>query len=92
MDTYRSRFHQFSVDMDEVIRRCKKLNNPHILFNDGMVLFFMHSTNYTCNLFSIEVFLLEEDEIGNKLLQDAADKGELDAIFVLGMLLMAEGS
>nr|KAJ0220916.1 hypothetical protein LSAT_V11C200087490 [Lactuca sativa] len=33
-----------------------------------------------------------EDEAGKQLFQDADDKGQLDAIFVLGMLLMAEGS
>nr|KAJ0224791.1 hypothetical protein LSAT_V11C100043540 [Lactuca sativa] len=69
MDTNRLRFQPFSVDMDEVIRRCRKLNNPHILFNDGM----------------------EKDEVGKQLLQDTADKGQLDVIFVLEMLLMDEG-
>nr|KAJ0214137.1 hypothetical protein LSAT_V11C400167640 [Lactuca sativa] len=62
MDINRLKFHPFSVDMDEVICRCRKSNNTHILFNDGMSL------------------------------QDAADKGQLDAIFVLAMFLMAEGS
>nr|KAJ0197736.1 hypothetical protein LSAT_V11C700368380 [Lactuca sativa] len=38
------------------------------------------------------IFLLGEDEVGKQLFQDAADKGKLDAIFILGMLLMAEGS
>nr|KAJ0189264.1 hypothetical protein LSAT_V11C800440270 [Lactuca sativa] len=51
MDTNRLRFRPFSVDMYEVIRTCRKLNNPHILYNDRM-----------------------------------------DEIFVLGMLLMAEGN
>nr|KAJ0213091.1 hypothetical protein LSAT_V11C400203560 [Lactuca sativa] len=37
-------------------------------------------------------FLSGEDEPGKQLLQDATDKGQLDAIFVIGMLLMAEGS
>nr|KAJ0197220.1 hypothetical protein LSAT_V11C700380830 [Lactuca sativa] len=62
IDTIRLMFRPFSVHMYEVLRRCRKLNNPHILFNDGM------------------------------LLQDAADKGQLDAILVLGMMLMAAGS
>nr|KAJ0210555.1 hypothetical protein LSAT_V11C400191420 [Lactuca sativa] len=37
-------------------------------------------------------FLLGEDEARKQLLQDAVDKGHLDAIFVLGMLLMVEDS
>nr|KAJ0204199.1 hypothetical protein LSAT_V11C500296850 [Lactuca sativa] len=40
----------------------------------------MHSIYYICNLFSLF------------WLQDAADKGQLDAIFILGMLQMVEGS
>ncbi|CAI9276627.1 unnamed protein product [Lactuca saligna] len=51
------------------------LNNPHILFNDGMVKY----------------FLLGEEIARKQLLQGATDKGKLDAIFVLGMMLMAEG-
>nr|KAJ0220428.1 hypothetical protein LSAT_V11C200074060 [Lactuca sativa] len=47
------------VDIDEVIRRCRKLNNLHILFNDGMAKY----------------FLLGKDEARKQLLQDAADKG-----------------
>nr|KAJ0218501.1 hypothetical protein LSAT_V11C300138960 [Lactuca sativa] len=76
MDTNRLRFHPFSVDMEEVIHKCRNLNNLHILFNDGMAKY----------------FLLGEDEARKQLLQDVADKGQLDAIFVMGMLLMAEGS
>ncbi|KAL7614443.1 uncharacterized protein LOC111917456 [Lactuca sativa] len=71
MDKKRLRFRPFSADMYEVLRRCRKLNNPYILFNYGM---------------------LGEDDAGKQLLQYATDKGQLDAIFVLGMLLMAEGS
>nr|KAJ0226106.1 hypothetical protein LSAT_V11C100038840 [Lactuca sativa] len=52
-----------------------KLNNPHVLFNDGMAKYFM----------------IEEEIAGKQLLQDAADQGQLDAIFVMGMILMAEG-
>ncbi|CAI9281948.1 unnamed protein product [Lactuca saligna] len=37
-------------------------------------------------------FLLGEDEAWKQLLQEAANKGQLDAVFILGMLLMAEGS
>nr|KAJ0209651.1 hypothetical protein LSAT_V11C400196450 [Lactuca sativa] len=90
MNTNRLRLRQFSVDMDEVIHRCRNLNNPHILFNDGMILFFMRPNNYTCNL--AKYFLLGEDEAEKQLLQDAAEKGQLDVIFFLGLLLMTEGS
>nr|KAJ0190696.1 hypothetical protein LSAT_V11C800425060 [Lactuca sativa] len=34
MDTNRLRFHPYSIDMYEVLRKCRKLNNPHILFNN----------------------------------------------------------
>nr|KAJ0217856.1 hypothetical protein LSAT_V11C300143990 [Lactuca sativa] len=36
-------------------------------------------------------FTLGEEIAGKQLLQNAADQGQLDAIFVLGMMLMAEG-
>ena len=35
--------------------------------------------------------MIEEEIAGKQLLQDAADQGQLDAIFVMGMILMAEG-
>nr|KAJ0192953.1 hypothetical protein LSAT_V11C800438960 [Lactuca sativa] len=38
-----------------------------------------------------EVVYDREEKSGKQLLQDAADQGQVDAIFVLGMMLMAEG-
>nr|KAJ0201515.1 hypothetical protein LSAT_V11C600313660 [Lactuca sativa] len=38
------------------------------------------------------IFLLWKEIVGKQLLQDAADQGQLDAIFVLGMMLMAASS
>ncbi|CAI9259353.1 unnamed protein product [Lactuca saligna] len=75
IDTNRLRFHPLSVHMYEVIRKCRKLNNPHVLFNDGMAKY----------------FTIGKEISGKQLLQDAAVQGKLDAIFVLGMMLMAEG-
>nr|KAJ0189342.1 hypothetical protein LSAT_V11C800401910 [Lactuca sativa] len=76
IDINQLRFRPFSIDMDEVICKCRKLNNPHKLFNDGMVLLF---------------YVFYQLHIQKQLLLDAADKGQLDAIFVPGMLLMVEG-
>nr|KAJ0203187.1 hypothetical protein LSAT_V11C500242200 [Lactuca sativa] len=75
MDIDQLRFHPFSIYQYEVLLKCKILENSNILFKDGMLC----------------IFFLGEDEVGKQLLQDAADKGKLDAIFVLGVLLMAEG-
>nr|KAJ0194986.1 hypothetical protein LSAT_V11C700374240 [Lactuca sativa] len=36
-------------------------------------------------------FTVGEELAGKQLLQDAVDHGQLDAIFILGMMLMAEG-
>nr|KAJ0220779.1 hypothetical protein LSAT_V11C200065400 [Lactuca sativa] len=63
----------FSIRQYEVISRCRMLNNPHVLFNDGMY------------------FTLGEEMAGKQLLQNATDQGQLDAIFILGMMLVAEG-
>nr|KAJ0213078.1 hypothetical protein LSAT_V11C400204790 [Lactuca sativa] len=86
MNIYRLWFHPCSVDMDEVIRTYSSTMEWYS--------FLMHSIYYTCTLFSVfaKYFLLGEDVIGKQLLQDATDKGQLDAIFILGMLLMTEGS
>nr|KAJ0197383.1 hypothetical protein LSAT_V11C700374180 [Lactuca sativa] len=75
IDTNRLRFRPLSIQQYEVISKCKKLNNPHILFNDGMAKY----------------FTVGEELAGKQLLQDAVDHGQLDAIFILGMMLMAEG-
>nr|KAJ0201536.1 hypothetical protein LSAT_V11C600310990 [Lactuca sativa] len=88
--------------MDEVIRRGRKFNNPHILFKYGIILFLciLLITHAICFMY-LYLFILKlydyllyfrRNEAGNQLLQDAADKEQLDAIFVMGMLLMAEGS
>nr|KAJ0224482.1 hypothetical protein LSAT_V11C100049130 [Lactuca sativa] len=61
--------------MYEVKSKCRKLNNPHVLFNDGIAKY----------------FTIWEEIAGKQLLRDAADQGKLDAIFILGMMLMAEG-
>ncbi|CAI9282274.1 unnamed protein product [Lactuca saligna] len=53
----------------------QKFDNPHVLFNDGMAKYFM----------------IREEITGKQLLQDVADQGQLDVIFILGMMLMAEG-
>nr|KAJ0197753.1 hypothetical protein LSAT_V11C700367810 [Lactuca sativa] len=51
----------------------------------------------SCELFRDSVtsdakyFTIGEEIAGKQLLQDAADQGQFDAIFVLGMMLMAEG-
>nr|KAJ0200052.1 hypothetical protein LSAT_V11C600313650 [Lactuca sativa] len=37
IDTNRLRFRPFSVHMYEVLRRCRKLNNPHICWISSMV-------------------------------------------------------
>nr|KAJ0216043.1 hypothetical protein LSAT_V11C300121900 [Lactuca sativa] len=76
IDTNRLRFRRpFSIRQYEVINRCRMLNNPHVLFNDGMAKY----------------FTLREEITGKQLLQNAADQGQLDAIFILGMMLMGEG-
>nr|KAJ0189731.1 hypothetical protein LSAT_V11C800451330 [Lactuca sativa] len=75
IDTNQLRFLPLSIRQYEVISRCRMLNNPHVLFNDGMAKYFM----------------LGEEIAGKQLLQNAADQGQLYAIFVLGMMLMAEG-
>nr|KAJ0199751.1 hypothetical protein LSAT_V11C600300790 [Lactuca sativa] len=41
--------------------------------------------------YEAKYFMIGEEIAGKQLLQDAADRGQLDAIFVLGMMLMAEG-
>nr|KAJ0192793.1 hypothetical protein LSAT_V11C800440240 [Lactuca sativa] len=66
--TNRLRFRPFSVQQYKVIRKCKKLNNPHAKY-----------------------FTIVEEKSGKQLLQDAADQGQLDAIFILGMILTTEG-
>nr|KAJ0226050.1 hypothetical protein LSAT_V11C100027170 [Lactuca sativa] len=76
INTNQLRFRPFSVHTYEVLSRCRKLNNPHVLFDDRMAKYFS----------------FREEIVGKQLHQDAADKGQLDVIFVLGMMLMAEGN
>nr|KAJ0196877.1 hypothetical protein LSAT_V11C700367770 [Lactuca sativa] len=40
IDTNRLRFLPLSIKQYEVISICRKLNNPHVLFNDGMAKYF----------------------------------------------------
>nr|KAJ0227388.1 hypothetical protein LSAT_V11C100038400 [Lactuca sativa] len=75
IDTGRISFRPLSVHHYEVTRKFRKLNKPHVLFSDGMAKY----------------FTIREKIAGKKLLKNAADQGQLDAIFVLGMMLMAEG-
>ncbi|CAI9302586.1 unnamed protein product [Lactuca saligna] len=102
IDTNRLMFRPLSIQPYEVISKCRKLNSPHILFNNGMYFMIgeeiagkqlLQDANDQGQLDAIfeECFYYGHFDLGLSLLRQVANEDHLEAIYLLGMICISRG-